>query len=531
MYLAKLLKFVVFLAILLSVELAGAQITFDGFSGPSYMNLDRNGTATQGMWNGITVLRLTDGSSNRHPDGVTASSAWFNVLQPVGAGFTSYFKFIFHNPLQCCTPGDGLAFVIQNSSSTDSSYGATGGAKTALGVGNGGLGYAGIPNSVAIEFDTAQDPWDPTANHVAVQSCGLKTNGPVHLSGEYTIGNNHHVTSCLYNYHGQDAISSAIPPLGVGCGDGGCVDGIPVTVVVEYTPGKQGNPGELQVYVDPLLIPGTHTPIPTAKPQIDIPFTIEKVINFTNIAKFAFVGFTAGYGAHAQTTDVIAWEFTPHAPTQITEPLNDNGMENQFDFGDHVYGVTYPANSFQGSFFMTVNAMPIGQMEFYNTRLKNNTLFNNEQCIRYYSTGNSTGIDGNDGPSCIVYEVTCQDSMHNNVPCPNPIMENQLIDTRTSYSTPDPVNANNADYIKTPIGTNNWCSIFTSFMQNEIDPTTSGSGKNFSDFVATFKTGPGQDPQCSTQGSMRLISEKPQTKGAATTINLQAEPIPAGANK
>ncbi len=526
MHLAKLLKLLSFLTVLTLVMSASAQqIRFEDFSDPHAFQtlLAKNGTVTQATWNSIGVMRLTDGSSNNRPSGLTASSAWFNVPQPVTSGFTSYFKFLFHNPVQCCTPGDGLAFVIQNSSSTDSSFGATGGARTALGVGNGGLGYAGIPSSIAIEFDTAQDPWDPTANHVALQTCGVKTNTPVHLPGQYTIGQNHNVTSCLYS---QNSISSAIPPLGVACGDGGCIDGIPVTVVVEYTgpPSVNANdPYHLKIYVDPLLIPGTHTPVATATAQIDLkPFKLDQSLTFNNAAGAAYVGFTAGYGANTQTTDVLAWEFTPHTPTLIQQMIQNGGSETEFDYGNHVYGVTYPpgfVNS--GNIQMTVNAIPIDATTFFNTRLKNNTTFNNEQCITYLSTG------GN----CIVYEVTCQDMNHNNVSCPNPD-ENQLIDTRTTYATTDPVNAGNADYIKAPIGTNNWCSIFTTFQQDDIDPTTSGKGKDFSDFVATFKTGPGVDPMCPGSGnSSKLFRKLPQTNAAVPASSSQQEPGPAGANK
>ncbi len=199
---AKLLKLLTFLAVLAIVMSATAQqIRFEDFSNQNAFNalLAKNGTVTQATWNGNAVMRMTDGSTNNRPSGATASSAWFIVTQPVTSGFTTYFQFAFHNPAQCCSPGDGLAFVIQNSSSTDSSFGATGASRTALGVGNGGVGYAGIPNSIAIEFDTAQDPWDPTSNHVALQTCGVKTNTPVHLAGQYTIGQNHNVTSCLYS--------------------------------------------------------------------------------------------------------------------------------------------------------------------------------------------------------------------------------------------------------------------------------------------------------------------------------------------
>jgi hypothetical protein len=540
MHLAKLLKLCTLLAVLaLVVSAAAQQITYENFSiDKDYNLLDRNGTATRGTWNGITVLRLTDGSSaNRPAQGVPASSVWFSVPQRLSPGFTTYFKFIIHNPLQCCDqglPGDGLAFVMQSAGSADASLCASGARTTAIGYAPGGLGYTGIPNSAALEFDTHQDAWDPNANHVALQSCGKNPNTPVHDSNVYNMCSNNNVKSCLYS----NAISTAIPPIGVACGNGGCIDGVPATVVVEYTGTSKTDPHHLYVYVDPLLIPGTHTPVPNATPQINLPgFRIENVIPISPTANgvTAFVGFTAS--GDTQTTDVISWEFTPHTPTQITETINSGGVENKFNFGDHVYGVTYPMD-FNNQFgdTMTVNAMPTGQADFYTTRLQNNTLFNNEQCVRYYSTGSSAGSDGSPGPNCIVYEVTCQCGPMNpncmqgqNIACPNPDNKQQ-IGTRTSYSTPDPINANNADYIKTPIGTNNWCSIFTEFIGGNDDPTNVGSGNNFSDFVATFKTGPGQDPQCPMPGGA-MLRKLPQTNASAPTVNSQAEPGPAGANK
>ena len=39
-----------------------------------------------------------------------------------------------------------------------------------------------ISNSLAIEFDTYQNGWDPDANHVAVQSCGTGPNSQVHTA-------------------------------------------------------------------------------------------------------------------------------------------------------------------------------------------------------------------------------------------------------------------------------------------------------------------------------------------------------------
>ncbi len=526
MHLVKLSKLPILVVVLFLIASAAAQqIRYEDFS-QNLNLLNMNGTVHSDTWNSLAVLRLTDGPSAKRPDqGVPASSVWFSIPQPLSSGFTSYFRFVIHNPVTCCAPGDGLAFVMQSASSTDASLCASGAQGTAISYAPGGLGYTGIPNSVAIELDTHQDAWDPNANHVALQSCGANPNNPVHDSGVYTICSNNQVTSCSFNVMG-----TAIPPLGVACGNGGCIDGIPVTVVVEYTGTSKTDPHHLYVYVDPLLIPGTHTPVANATPQIDVPgFMIEKEIPISPTAAgvTALVGLTASQASNSQTTDLIAWEFTPHTPTQIQQQIQNGGTETPFNFGDHVYGVTYPPPymNMDGT-QMTVNAIPVNQTDFYNMRLKNNTLFNNEQCVRYYSTGQD---------NCIFYEVTCQNAQNQNIPCPNPFDQNNNelpIATRTTYSTPDNVNAGNADYIKAPIGTNTWCSIFTSFQQNEIDPTTSGHGNNFSDFVATFKTGPGQDPACPPPGnSSNMFRKLPQTNAAAPASNSQQEPGPAGSNK
>ena len=104
---------------------------------------------------------------------------YFNAKQPLTSGFITWFEFQTHNPTACCNPGDGVAFIIQNDATTDSTYGASGSGLTALGAGAGpnqagAMGYAGINNNLAVEFDIHQDPWDPNASHVAVQTCGAK---------------------------------------------------------------------------------------------------------------------------------------------------------------------------------------------------------------------------------------------------------------------------------------------------------------------------------------------------------------------
>ncbi len=146
-----------------------------------------------------------------------------------------------------------MAFIIQNSTATDPTYGAAGVGLTALGAGGtpgypnqaGAMGYAGINNNLVVEFDIHQDAWDPNSSHVAVQTCGTNTNTPVHQSGSYTIGFHPNVPNCLYS---SGAIN-AVPPMGGICSGSSCSDGAVHQVVIEYTPptGHQGNgnPGDL----------------------------------------------------------------------------------------------------------------------------------------------------------------------------------------------------------------------------------------------------------------------------------------------
>jgi Bacterial lectin len=508
---AKVLKIALSsMTVLLWLASASAQQArfFPDFSSVNYLQM--NG-AHQATYNGQYVLRLTDGYSGLgapHPESATT---WFTIPQPVNLGFTSYFRFQIHNAPLCCTPGDGLAFVVQNATWADGTYGATGAGITAHGVGNGGLGYAGIPNSLAVEFDTATNSWDPTSNHVAVQNCGTRTNGPVHIPGTFTIGRNNNVTSCLVGaLTGAGAgINSAIPHLGVTCGTSSCADGIPHDVVIEYTPPVlvNGN-GTLMVWIDPQFIPGTHTPVSSAVPAINIPYNIDNTYNSKGISlaggTSAWVGFTGSQTAQPQQQDILAWEFTPHTATTVQEVIqgcpptspNCQPAPTVFSYGAHVTKVQFfqgfvnNPNNPSDPYLMKVVATPWPRNVFYQQRLKG-TPFSNEQCVVYLGTGNA----------CMVYSVTCQLSSNPTVDvscpssapntCNNP-GDAGCIQFSNFFYTADGITANNADYLSTdPIGSNAWQSIFLQFLPNAIDSGTVGGKGTPSDFVTTFCVGSG----------------------------------------
>ena len=451
---------------LLLVSVATAQqIRFPDFS--SLANLQLNG-ASQANWQAQKVLRIGKGSdpaNQGHPD---ATSSYFTLKQPVASGFFTYFSFQMHAPTSNAGRGDGFSFLVQNSSSVDTTMGASGVGLTAVGAGRlasgaGGLGYAGIGNSLAIEFDISHNDWDPNGNHVAVQSCGTGYNTPVHLPGTYTIGQNTNVTSCLVSPSAITANALA--------------DGNTHYGVIQYTPPGTNGSGNLQVWVDPTFIQGTHTP--NSAPIINIPYTIT-ALNLDSGS--AWVGFTASQSSKATVQDITEWEFTPYMTTQVQEQIKNDGSTNTFTFGGHVAKVTYPMGSETDGDYMTVTATPTDRNTFYQNRLKG-TQFQNETCITYLETGGQ----------CMVYSVTCQASdMTTTVDCPLGLLGPILLST--SYYTADPVTNDNADYLKAdPIGSNNWISICNPpgdnppcYDPNVFDGTTSGKGHDLSDLVATF---------------------------------------------
>jgi len=499
------------LALLLTLLLCfcvsvSAQITFEDFSNTSYARqaLRFNGDgASLATWNDAAVLRLTDGGSN-----LESSTVYFrgtlraNGKQPVAGGFTTWFQFQVHSPFGCCVPGDGFAFIIQNSTATDSTYGATGLGITALGAGGnpnypnqtGALGYAGINNSLVIEFDIAEDGWDPNGNHIAIQTCGPNTNTPVHETGDFTIGNNTMVTSCLLNQSPQ-SIDTSIGNIGDNCTSNGCTDGGVHNVVIGYTPPKMGAQlGVLEIWLDPTFVPGTH--IPQGQPTMSVPYNI--VYDATNNPSglqldpinggSAWVGFTAsqpttmdrrrldgGGGADTGTAqDIFGWEFTLSSPVMITQTIAPGGQMTQFAFGAHETDVTYPSG-FQNpsGITMTVTATPVDRYDFYPRLVAGG--FGNEECIVYGGTGG--GSPSNRHGNCIVYSFMCADQ-NGPIDCPSESDPTIVVDT--SYTTADPVNSNDTDYLEnSAIGNNDWFSIWTGFQPKPLDGTTTGGTKGF----------------------------------------------------
>jgi hypothetical protein len=126
-------------------------IDYPTFSGAE-ASLSLNGTA--GVVKAARhkrVLRLTGGGFRQ------AGSAWATEKIDVTKSFETEFKIFLHHS---DPDADGVAFVVQSAG------------LRALGGWGGGLGYRGLKSSVAVEFDTYQNPADPSANHLAVVLAG-----------------------------------------------------------------------------------------------------------------------------------------------------------------------------------------------------------------------------------------------------------------------------------------------------------------------------------------------------------------------
>jgi len=123
----------------------------------------------------VNAVRLTRSEKN------STGAVWFNTMQRVELGFEATFSFQINELSRHCKTkviidnrcmergGDGLAFVIHEN-----------GFSHALGSDGASMGYGGIDNSVAVEFDTwyNADLGDVYQNHVAVHTLGRQPNTP-----------------------------------------------------------------------------------------------------------------------------------------------------------------------------------------------------------------------------------------------------------------------------------------------------------------------------------------------------------------
>ncbi|HEY1731745.1 MAG TPA: Ig-like domain repeat protein, partial [Terriglobales bacterium] len=349
------------------------------------------------------AVQMTQAAANQ------GSSMWFSVPQKISNGFTAYFAFKFTPDPNSFATADGVAFVIQNSAGGGSDAlgcAANGAGLNIVGASGGCMGYGGIDNSLAIEFDTYRNPWDPTDissntgddNHVAIMNCGPGLpNSPDH-TGPCQVN---------LNLNGQ-SMPALIDPAGITLADGKVHQ-----VVVEYSGPTEATPNLLQIFIDPPFVAGTHTPAPAAVPVLSGVYNIAENVNLMNSGSAndsAYVGFTSATGGADEQHEVMAWTFTPHTPSTQEQPISPPGTPTVFPFGSHVYAVTYPPDSPTPppGIDIVITANPITPQLF--SQLVSGGPFAGSQCQVYDDTGGK----------CIVYSASCIDTASNTiVSCPS----------------------------------------------------------------------------------------------------------------
>jgi glucose/arabinose dehydrogenase len=233
-----------------------ATITINDIALPSYDNfdsiagLDLNGTAQRIG----SRLRLTTTSQD------TAGSVFYESALPINSDTSLQSQFSFNlNGGNGSGGADGLAFVVQGSNA----------GSAALGPSGGQLGYEGITNSLAIEFDTYQNAGDVNANHVSVLVNGSTTTPIATKTADFDLNNG----STKYAW-------------------------------VEYN----GTNNLLAVYLSEN----------NAKPSS--PLITTTVDLQTLVGNNAYVGFTSGVGGLQNNHDVLSWAVNTEVPPIPNDP-------------------------------------------------------------------------------------------------------------------------------------------------------------------------------------------------------------------
>lgn len=233
-------------SMLFTVPLQATVIYHPDFSDTSMLTL--NGDTTTPTTSDGTVLRLTPAAGNQ--SGSAFSSTTLNA-----SDFSTYFTFRITDPggtiFDCnqTAGADGIVFVAQSVSSSIGGAGA-------------GIGYAGISNSVGVEFDT----WcngannDPSSNHLGIDINGNVNHGPgapntLDVLTDFDDGNIWHA---WVDYDGTN---------------------------IDVRANQTG--------IRPLLA------------DLSMPLDLPTILGTNN----AFVGFTSGTGADWGNHDILTWEY------------------------------------------------------------------------------------------------------------------------------------------------------------------------------------------------------------------------------
>lgn len=239
--------------LLAGIQPAGATtlsttLLYNDFSNASGLQINGNATAPVTDDQNRQVLRLTPAVNGQSGSAFSTNT----VSLASDASFSSAFRFRMSDPHTWDGQGygaDGIAFIVQTVANN-------------VGGAGGGLGYFGIPNSVAIEFDTWNNGGGDgsSSNHV-----GIDLNGSVNSVALATVPvdmNNGNVWSAWIDYNG-------------------------VTDLLELR-----------------LLEGENAARPNSA-YLSYTVDLTGVLGTTN----AYVGFSAATGAANENHDILAWQF------------------------------------------------------------------------------------------------------------------------------------------------------------------------------------------------------------------------------
>ncbi|MGB2633869.1 MAG: L-type lectin-domain containing protein [Candidatus Acidiferrum sp.] len=300
---------------------ANAQTTY---TYPPFPSNAAGGLQTNGN---AQILSNTNGNFLRVTPNVQdqVGSAWYT--NPAGStstppvqtlslagGFTTTFTFQLSSPSQnSLGSADGIVFVVQNGSFSPSGPGGIYAVAPSNGLG-GQLGYTGLTNSVAVQFDSwyngeygdtqAVGGGPSSADEISVQSCGANANTSDH--GGCTFGRIDLSRLTLWNGG----------PLWI-------ADGNPHTATITYTaptstgsncpPGSTPSTagcGSLAITVDQQLV-------------LTVPFSLSYLTGLDG-AGDAYPGFTAATGGGDQNQDILSWSFA----AAVVQPINTTTPPN-----------------------------------------------------------------------------------------------------------------------------------------------------------------------------------------------------------
>jgi hypothetical protein len=174
-----------------------------------------------------------------------------------------------------------------------------------------------------------------------------------------------------------------------------------------------------------------------------------------------------------RTSDPVPiFEASPNGYGPISVLIDPNGGTNLYPFDNNLfnYKVTYPPldNPPVNDVFLVVQPILISQGDL-NTLLGEGA-FAGAELVPYDGTAG-----GNSG---VLFRATCEDSNQNPTDCPTP----GVYDVKTSWNSTSAPTA--PAFLKAEIGSQVWENIFTTIVQDRIDPT--GSGRTcckYSEFV------------------------------------------------